>query len=90
MLKINVVLVNGKLVGKSVSDRWNLSMIGYNNGHDPIKGKAISQAEARRLAKGCDCVIVLHKADQTIKAHASKSEVSSLGRKLSKLLAWVA
>jgi len=90
MLKINVVLINGRLVGKTVSDRWNLATIGYNNGHDPIKGKAISQAECRRLASACGCSIVLHRAHQTIVPNASKLERASLGQKLSRLLKWVA
>lgn len=87
MLKINCVLVNGRLVGKSVSDRWNLETIGYGMGDDRNR---FSQASARRLASSMGCMIVIHRADQTIKAHASKMEVSALGRKLSKLLAWVA
>lgn len=87
MLKINCVLVNGRLVGKSISDRWNLETIGYGMG---ANGKPISVTNARRLAHAVDCQIMVHRADQTIKAHASKMEVSALGRKLSKLLAWVA
>lgn len=85
MLKINCVVVGGKLVGKTVSDRWNLDMIGYG-----LDKSTSSQAAARRLAQALDCSIVVHRADQTIKAHASKLEVSSLGRKLSAMLRWVA
>lgn len=84
MLKINVVLVNGRLVGRTVSDRWNLEMIGY------LGDKFHSQTSARKLARELGCMIVVHKVDQTITPRASKIEAGALGRKLSKLLAWVA
>lgn len=90
MLKINCVLINGKLVGKTVSDRWNLASIGYNNGHDPIQDKPISQAAARRLANALDCQIVLHKANQSITPKPNRIERESLGRKLIKLFSLAA
>jgi len=85
MLKINCVLVNGKLVGKTVSDRWNLHEIGYR--HTEPKH---SQASARRMAQALDCQIVVHKANQTITAKPSKLERESLGRKLIKLFSLAA
>lgn len=85
MLKINCVLVNGKLVGKTVSDRWNLETIGYG-----LDKSTTSQAAARRLAGACGCQIVLHKVDTTITPNASKTERSALGNKLARMLKWVA
>jgi hypothetical protein len=87
MLKINVVLVNGRLIGRTVSDRWNLETIGYGMGDDRNR---FSQASARRLASNLGCSIVVHRADQTIASRASKSELAALGRKLARVLSLVA
>lgn len=35
MLAINVVMVNGMMVGCTVSDRWNLAALGLNPTHTP-------------------------------------------------------
>lgn len=82
MLRINVVVVGGRIIGKTVSDRWNLSTLG-------IDAKT-SQAAARRLCKALDCTLVVHRADQTISMKASKTEASSLGAKLARLFRYVA
>ena len=84
MLRINCVLVNGKLVGKTVSDRWNLDTITYGS------QEAHSKSGIRALAKMADCCIVVHKADQTITAKPSKLERSALTRKLIKLFTFAA
>lgn len=84
MLKINVVLVNGKLIGKTVSDRWNLQTLGMD------QDKPLSQTSARRLARDMGCQIVLHKVDTLLVTKPTKQERASLGQRLSRFFSLAA
>jgi hypothetical protein len=44
MLAINVVMVNGAMVGCTVSDRWNLEVLGLNPTHSVTEAKAKAEA----------------------------------------------
>lgn len=46
MIKIQLVRVNGRLVGRTFSDRWNLAQLGY----DSMKGDR-NQSELKKFRR---------------------------------------
>lgn len=83
MLRINVVLINGQIIGKTVSDRWNLSVLGLADGK--LDGKRATMAGLRRAAKSLDCSIIVHRKATEVARTASKPEREALDARLARL-----
>lgn len=89
MLRINVIIdANGEIIGKTVSDRWNLSVLGLADGKlvDATgKPRRATMAGLRRLAKSLDCSIIVHRKATEVARTASKQEREALGARLARL-----
>ncbi len=73
MLAVNVVMINGRMIGCTVSDRWNLETAGLNPTH--------TASEARAILAGLDMVLRVRRI-ASVTTTASKAEKSALTHSL--------
>ncbi len=75
MLRIELVRYRGRLVGRTVSDRWNLWMLGYNYIRDER-----NQATIKCLRRAFPEFTFTVPRDTSIQTHPTPAECDALGR----------
>ena len=78
-INVNVVAINGRLVGLTVSDRWNLEAAGMASAD--VTSKA-SMTATRKAMRDLGLVLQVQAGDKAIVAQASKTERASLTKSI--------
>ncbi len=86
-IRIELVAVNGKLVGKTASCRWNLAMLGLTDLEDDGRSQASLKRARRMLSREWGGSFTLTKSRARAISLPTSAEVESLGVGLALTLA---
>jgi hypothetical protein len=78
-IRIELVSVDGMLIGRTASDRWNLSVLGLGDLEDDGRSGASLKRARRRLAKMFGDAFTLGKVRGNAIVPPSLAEISALG-----------